>query len=164
MKFIRENIIYIIIIFLIIIIRLFIVTPVMVDGNSMYPTLKDNEILLLKKYDKKYDRFDIVVLKYNDEKLVKRIIGLPGEKVYYKHNVLYVDGKKVVENFSHDETDNFNITDIGYEKIPNDYYLVLGDNRDDSLDSRIIGLVSKEDIKGTVGMRLFPFNKFGKIE
>lgn len=164
MKFIKENIIYILIIFLIIIIRAFIVTPVMVDGNSMYPTLNDREILLLKKYDKKYDRFDIVVLKYNDEKLVKRIIGLPGEKVYYKHNILYINGEKVAENFKHDETDNFNIIDIGYTEIPDDYYLVLGDNRDDSLDSRIIGLVSKEDIKGTVGMRLFPFNKFGKIE
>lgn len=164
MKFIKENIIYIIIIFLIIIVRAFIVTPVMVDGNSMYPTLNDREILLLKKYDKKYDRFDIVVLKYNDEKLVKRIIGLPGEKVYYKHNTLYIDGEKVIEDFDHDATDNFNITDLGYTKIPDDYYLVLGDNRDDSLDSRIIGLISKEDIKGTVGIRLFPFNKFGKIE
>lgn len=164
MKFIKENLIYIIIIFLIIAIRIFIITPVMVDGNSMYPTLNDREILLLKKYDKKYDRFDIVVLKYNDEKLVKRIIGLPGEKVYYKHNTLYIDGKKIIEDFNHDETDNFNITDLGYTKIPDDYYLVLGDNRDDSLDSRIIGLINKEDIQGTVGIRLFPFNKFGKIE
>ena len=64
MKIIKELIPYVVIIVTVVLIRTFIITPVQVDGLSMYPTLKDNEILLLKKYDKNYKRFDIVVLKY----------------------------------------------------------------------------------------------------
>ena len=88
MKFIKELVPYIVIIVVVVLIRTFIVTPVQVDGESMYPTLLDNQILILKKYDHSYDRFDIVVFKYNNSKLVKRVIGLPGETVSYKNNIL----------------------------------------------------------------------------
>ena len=107
-NFIKELIPYVIIIVVVVLIRSFIITPVQVDGNSMYPTLKDNEILLLKKYDKKYKRFDIVVLNYNNSKLIKRIIGLPGEHIEYKDNKLYIDGKYIKENFKRNtETSDF---------------------------------------------------------
>lgn len=168
MKFIKELIPYVIIIVIVVLIRTFIVTPVQVDGISMYPTLKDNEILLLKKYDKDYKRFDIVVLKYKNDKLIKRIIGLPGEHVKYINNKLYVNDKLVKENFSKNtETDDFDISYLLNEeetKIPDNMYFVVGDNRDNSTDSRIIGLINKEDIEGTVDFALFPFNKFGKIK
>lgn len=165
MKILKELIPYIIIVIVVIIIRTFIVTPVRVNGSSMDPTLETNEILILKKYDRSYKRFDIVVLKYNNEKLVKRVIGLPDEVVEYKENKLYVDGELIEEEFleKNVKTSDFDLILLGYEKIPNDYYLVLGDNREDSLDSRIIGLVSKEDILGTTTFSLFPFNKFGYI-
>ena len=80
MKKIKELIPYILIISLVILIRTFIITPVRVDGPSMEDTLENGDILLLQKFNNNYQRFDIVVLNYNNEKLVKRIIGLPGEK------------------------------------------------------------------------------------
>lgn len=160
-KFIKELIPYVIIIVVVVLIRAFIITPVQVDGNSMYPTLKDNEILLLKKYDKKYKRFDIVVLNYNNSKLIKRIIGLPGEHIEYKDNKLYINGKYVKENFKRNtETSDFEID----KKIPKDYYFVMGDNRDNSTDSRIIGFISKNDLEGVSDIALFPFDRFGSVK
>lgn len=164
MKFIREIIPYLIIVLLAIIIRTFIVTPVQVDGESMYPTLYNNEILLLKKYDKNYERFEIVVFKYNNSKLVKRVIGLPGETVSYKNNELYINGEKVEDVDLDVYTSDFDLSDLGYKVIPDDYYFVLGDNRINSIDSRRIGLISKDDILGTTSFAIFPFNKFGHID
>lgn len=163
MKYIKEIIPYIIVVIVAILIRTFIVTPVQVDGESMYPTLDDNEILLLKKYDHSYERFDIVVFNYNNSKLVKRIIGLPGEYVEYKNNELYINEEKV--GFKLDAyTYDFELSELGFKQIPEDYYLVLGDNRTNSIDSRRIGLIPKSNILGTTTFSIFPFNRFGKIE
>lgn len=163
MKFIKEITPYIIVVIVALLIRTFIVTPVQVDGESMYPTLDDNEILLLKKYDHSYERFDIVVFDYNNSKLVKRIIGLPGEYVEYKNNELYINNKKL--DFKLDAyTYDFELSELGFKQIPEDYYLVLGDNRTNSIDSRRIGLIPKENILGTTTFSIFPFNKFGKIK
>lgn len=163
-KLIKEYLPYVIIIIIIILIRSFIVTLVRVDGNSMVDTLHNGEILVLNKLDRNYKRFDIVVIKYNNERLVKRIIGLPGEQIRYRNNNLYVNGKKIEEKFIKENTENFNLTELGYNKIPKDCYFVVGDNRNNSLDSRYIGLIKKEQIKGTTNIRLFPFNKIGKIK
>ena len=86
MKFIRSLIPYIIIIVVVVFIRTFIITPVKVNGTSMYPTLEGDEIMLLNKLGA-IDRFDIVVLKLDGEQnnLIKRIIGLPGETVEIKN-------------------------------------------------------------------------------
>lgn len=157
MKFIKELVPYVIIFLVVILIRSFIVTPVSVDGTSMYPNLKDGNILLLKKYDKSYERFDIVVLNYNGDRLIKRIIGLPGEYVEYKDSKLYINGQLVEEEMIDVNTNNFKLEDIGYNKIPDDYYFVVGDNRGVSKDSRIIGLIHKKDILGTVSFSLWPF-------
>ena len=164
MKIIKELIPYVIIVLVVILLRTFIITPVRVNGDSMNQTLKDGEILLLEKYDKKFKRFDIVVLKYNDEKLVKRIIGMPGESVQYRNNILYINGEKVSEEFLTEETYDFDLNVLGYDEIPENYYFVVGDNRSNSLDSRLIGLISKEDIEGKAIFRIFPFNKFGSIK
>lgn len=164
MKWIKELIPYIIIIIVVIVIRMYIVTPVIVDGTSMVPTLKDNQVLLLKKYDNSYNRFDIVVLNYNGNKLVKRIIGLSGDTVKYKDGKLYINDKEVKENFNHGKTDDFILEEIGYDEIPKDYYFVMGDNRTNSTDSRSIGLIHKSDINGTTSFSIFPFNRFGTIK
>lgn len=163
MKIIKEITPYIIIIIAALLIRTFLFTPVKVDGTSMVPTLQDGEILILKKYDKTFERFDIVVVDYNGEKLVKRIIGLPSETIKYKNNKLYVDGQ-IVEEPLYLETANFNLIDLGYNKIPEDYYLVLGDNRYNSTDSRIIGLIKKEDILGVTNLRVWPIKKIGILK
>ena len=162
-KIIKDNIIFIIIVIAIILTRIFIVTLVRVDGASMNNTLKDGDILVENKLNTDYKRFDIVVVKHNKDKLIKRIIGLPGENIKYRNGFLYVNGKKIKEPFIKEKTEDFNLIALGYNKIPKDHYFVVGDNRNNSLDSRILGLFKKDQIKGTVNLRVFPFNKIGKI-
>ena len=163
MKKIKDSISFIVIILAIILIRLFIVTPVRVDGPSMNDTLQDGDILLLDKYDNTYERFEIVVFNYNGERLIKRVIGLPGETLSYKNNKLYINGNEIEDNYGLSYTEDFDLKNINLTKIPNNEYLVMGDNRNDSLDSRYIGTISKDKILGSVKYRLFPFNKFGKV-
>lgn len=162
MKWFKELIPYFLLIVIVVLVRSYIITPVRVNGSSMDPTLKNNEIVLLKKYDKHYERFDIVIFDYHDEKLVKRIIGLPGETVRYKDGKLYINQHVVSDVIDYDMPD-FSIKELGYDVIPTDYYFVLGDNRGNSLDSRVIGLIHKDDILGTANFALFPFDRFGKI-
>lgn len=164
MKIIKELWSYVLIIIIVLLIRCFVVSPIRVDGSSMVPTLKDGDFLLLKKYDKEIERFDIVVLKNGSDKLIKRVIGLPGEHIEYIDNELYINHEKIVDIKLFTKTNDFMLEDLGVSVIPDDYYFVLGDNRTNSTDSRIIGLVSKKDIQGTVDFRIFPFNKFGSIE
>lgn len=162
-SWIKEFIVYFFIILMVILIRTFIVTPVRVDGDSMNDNLKNGEILLLKKYDRNFERFDIIVFKYKDDKLVKRIIGLPGEEVVYKNNKLYINGEYIEEKMIDKKTYDFNLQELGFETIPNGYYFVMGDNRTNSKDSRIIGLVSEKDILGSTNFIIFPFSHFGSI-
>ena len=160
----KEIIIYVSIFLLIIIIRTFIVTPIRVNGDSMNPTLKDGEIMILNKIGYSIngvERFDIVVVDYNGDKLIKRVIGLPGESLKYENNILYINGQEVEEPYLNESTEDFNITSFGYSKIPRDCYFVLGDNRDDSKDSRIIGCVSEKQIKGKTSLVLLPFSDAG---
>ena len=166
-KLIKEIIPYIVVVILVVLIRTFLVTPARVDGKSMEPTLKNNNLVLLNKLNyrlNEVERFDIVVLNYKGEKLIKRIIGLPGEYIEYKDDNLYVNGNLIFENFEHKKTADFKLESIGYLKIPGDKYFVVGDNRSNSVDSRMIGLVDRKDILGNSNIRIFPFNKIGKIK
>ncbi len=159
MKFIKESIPYILIILAVILIRSYIVTPVRVDGDSMKPSFEDGQIVLLSKYYKKYERMDVIVFHYNGERLIKRVIGLPGEKVKIKDNNIYINDEIIP-----DYADNVKTSDYTLEvTIPEGYYFVLGDNRSSSLDSRVIGLINEKKISGRVTFRLFPFNKITKI-
>ena len=161
---VKEIMPYVIILIVVVLLRTFIITPIIVNGESMIPTLKEKQILILNKYDKKYNRGDIVVVNYfngeKEERLIKRVMGLPGEKVEYNENKLYINDKKVEDRFAKD-TENFELSyiDIDMKKIHEGYYFVIGDNRNNSIDSRIIGLVKKEDIKGTVTQSLIPFKR-----
>ena len=155
---------YLIIIAVVILLRIFIVTPVRVSGDSMEPTLHNGEIMVLNKIKSKttdIKRFDIVVIKYNGEKLIKRVIGLPGEKIEYKDEILYVNGKAVMETYLTQPMSDYNITSLESETVPDDSYFVLGDNRSNSLDSRLIGFIKKKDIEGITNFVLFPFSEFG---
>ena len=164
-NYIKELIPYLIIIIVVILIRSFIITPIRVDGQSMYSTFDDGEILLLEKVDKKYKRFDVVVFKNDGERLIKRIIGFPGETIEYKNNKLYVNGKYIEEKFltNNQETYDFDLKELEHKKIPKGHYFVLGDNRTNSTDSRILGPIKESKIQGKVVFTLFPFNKFGII-
>lgn len=163
MEWIKKIAPYLIIIVVVVLIRTFLITPVRVDGSSMYPTLKNNDIILLKKYDKNYQYGDIVILNYLDTKLVKRIIGIPGDKILVSKGILYINGKKVEDPYSN-LTEDFELKDFGYEKIPEGYYFVMGDNRTASSDSRIIGCIKEEDILGTTNIRIFPLNRLGSVQ
>lgn len=165
-KLIKELYPYVIIVIVVVAFRTFIATPVRVDGDSMKDTLYNNDILILNKLDKSYERFDIVVINYNNSKLVKRIIGLPGENISYKDNELYINDEKI-DDVDTSRTRDFSLKELyGIDEIPNNYYFVMGDNRGNSLDSRDyrVGLVNKDDIVGITIFRLFPFNKIGNIK
>ena len=139
----------------------FFIYPCRVDGTSMYPTLHDNDIghsfIITKNIG--VNRFDICVIKLNDEygkKIVKRVIGMPNETIEYKDNVLYIDGVKYEEDYLKDVTTNdFSV------KLNDDEYFCLGDNRNNSKDSRYYGAFSKDMIISTHVLVLYPFNNFG---
>ncbi len=89
---------YLLIIAVVIVIRIFIITPIEVNGSSMENTLYDKDIMILNiigYHTSGIRRFDIIVIKYGKEHLIKRVIGLPGETVEYNDNKLYINGKIV---------------------------------------------------------------------
>lgn len=160
MKKLKELMPYIIIVAVVLLVRSFIVTPGLVNGSSMEPTLHNNELVLINKIglNKGIDRYDIVVVKYENSTIIKRVIGLPYETVEYINDTLYIDGEIVNTKVDFEYTKDFKLTAGKNE------YIVLGDNRNISKDSRIIGPVKERDIIGKVNLVLFPFSKFGKVK
>lgn len=160
MKKLKELMPYIIIVVVVLLVRSFIVTPGLVNGSSMEPTLHNNELVLINKIglNKGIDRYDIVVVKYENSTIIKRVIGLPYETVEYINDILYIDGEIVNTKVDFEYTKDFKLTAGKNE------YIVLGDNRNISKDSRIIGPVKESDIIGKVDLVLFPFSKFGKVK
>lgn len=160
-KWLKENIVFLIILTAIIITRIFFFSPIRVNGTSMYPTLQDKEFMILNKISLKQgiNRFDIVVVQENNKYIIKRVIGLPGESVMYKDSKLYINGKVIEDNYSKTTTNDFDNVVLGENE-----YFVMGDNRAVSSDSRIIGPVNIENIKGKTNLIIFPFNKMGTVE
>lgn len=160
-KWLKENLLFTILLLIIIIIRIFFYSPIRVNGSSMYPTLQDKEFMILNKIglQKGINRFDIVVVESNGKYIIKRVIGLPGESVMYSDNKLYINGKAIEDNYSKSETENFeNVI------LKDNEYFVMGDNREVSKDSRVIGPVNIKNIKGKTNLVIFPFNKIGIVE
>ncbi len=169
-EFIKDTFKYIIVIVVVLVLAIYVVSLQQVVGPSMSDTLNNNDIVLLDKISYRFTdikRGDVVSLYYADTKyLIKRVIGLPGEYVEFQDNKLYIDNKYMDEDYVEDViTDDFSLSELGYDEIPEDMYLVLGDNREDSLDSRdaSVGLIPKEDIIGKVRIRIWPLNKIGII-
>lgn len=163
-EFIKDGLKYIILIIAVLITIVYILSVQQVLGPSMQPTLNENDIILINKLKYRLfdiERFEIVVLDYNDSKyLIKRVIGIPGDNIEYNDNILYINGKVVEETFLKDIiTDNFSLSDLGYTTIPEDMYLVLGDNRGNSMDGRDFGLINKSQIKGKVSFRIWPLTE-----
>ena len=160
MKILKELIPYIIIILVVVLIRTFFISPALVSGSSMEDTLYDGELVIVNKIALKsgIDRFDIVIVNIGDELLIKRVIALPNEKIEYKNNVLYINGEKIEIPFEFEDTEDFVHT------TGDDEYFVMGDNRDVSQDSRVLGAFNIKSIKGKVNLVLFPFNKIGFVK
>lgn len=167
-KIIKEYGLFVIALIAIILIKMFVFSPVRVSGPSMEPTLHRGDIMILNKTSYRnndIERFDIVVVRHNSELLIKRVIGLPGEHIEYQGDRLLVDGEEIEEPFNTTYIEDFDITrGLGIDFIPTDHYFVLGDNRMDSLDSRSIGVVSKDQIAGRANRIILPFNRFGRVE
>ena len=166
-RILKEVYPYVLIIVIVVLIRTYIITPVVVSGNSMVPNLNDGELLLVRKIGYDIDsitRFDIIVLKDGDEEIIKRVIGLPGDHISYKNNKLYVNDQLINEPYLFRNTDDFNLEEIcTCNMIPKGKLLVLGDNRPVSKDSRQIGLINDDAIVGKAIFRIWPFNKIGDI-
>ncbi len=141
-----------------------------VDGSSMNPTLEDKDNLWVDKLSYTFGdpkRFDIIIFNYDENTTyVKRVIGLPGETVRIDQNGnIYINGKLLKENYGKETI--LNNGRAGSEVyLGSDEYFVLGDNRNNSIDSRWsdVGNVSREDIVGKVVLRIYPFKKFGLIK
>lgn len=165
-EFFFDSIKYIIGIILIICFLMYVATLQQVVGPSMSPNLKNSDLLILNKAVYKLrepKRGEVISFEYTGTKyLIKRIIGLPGESIEVKNNILYIDGKPFEEDYLDSSviTKDFKL----YEKIPKDSYFVMGDNRMDSMDSRDFGPIKEKDIIGKVLFRIWPINKIKLVK
>jgi len=126
-------------------VRQYVIQPIFVNGNSMSPNYKENDYLLVGIFDKQFSRGDVVVYKIQNQFLIKRIIGLPGEKVEINNSQILINGQVLNEPYINTETlGKISLT------LESDSYFVLGDNRGASLDSRIHGPIKNTDIVGKV--------------
>ncbi len=150
---------------LFIVVYLFILTPNQVKGASMEPTFHTGDYILTSRITYKFrrpQRGDIVVFKSPknpDIEYIKRVIGLPGDKILIENGEVFVNGIKIEENYISART---NLWEGGYVKdgipviIPNDYIFVMGDNRPRSSDSREFGPIPISSVIGQVFFRYFP--------
>lgn len=142
-----------------------------VSGSSMETTLSNGDQLIVDKISYRFrdpKRYDIVVFPYKYEKntyYIKRIIGLPGETVQIVDGYVYIDGKKLDEHYGNEVMENPGLAAEPVE-LGSDEYFVLGDNRNNSQDSRAanVGVIHKKDLLGRAWIRIWPLNEFGVIK
>ncbi len=122
-----------------------------VIGNSMIPTLNDRQLLLIKETHK-FKVGDIILVKYENKKLIKRLMGLPNQKIRIINGTIFINDKIIKGKYT--KYLNYNIDKEFNLGI--DQYIVLGDNGLDSLDSRKFGPISKSQIIGKVIIKIWP--------
>ncbi|MGG3692969.1 signal peptidase I [Heyndrickxia ginsengihumi] len=148
------------------VIRYFIFAPILVNGSSMMPTLKNGDRMIVNKLVKP-KRFDIVIFHAPEGKdYIKRVIGLPGDKIEYKNDVLYINGKAYKEPYLDKYksqltegtlTQDFTLKEItSKERVPKGQIFVLGDNRRFSKDSRYIGTIPLSKVVGETKFVFWP--------
>ncbi|WP_079507988.1 signal peptidase I [Mesobacillus jeotgali] len=154
-------------------IRIFFFSNYVVDGESMLPTLEDGNKVVVNKFgyeSEDLERFDVIVFHANEEEdYVKRVIGLPGDRIEYRKDRLFINGEEVKEPFLkmyRDQspggylTGDFTLEDLtGVEKVPEGKLFVLGDNRLGSWDSRQFGFISEKQVVGKVNLRYWPLEE-----
>jgi len=160
------------------VIRTFIFVPVIVEGESMMPTLHNADRMIVSKisnYIGELERGDIVVFHATESKdYIKRVIAIPGDTLEYREDMLYINEEPVDEPYL-DEfraqmngfplTENFTLEQVtGETVVPEGAYFVMGDNRQNSKDSREIGFVEKEEIVGKTNFVFWPLDDFGTVQ
>jgi len=147
-------------------VRYFLIQPFYVKGASMEPNFYDHEYLIIDEISYRFNepqRGDIVVFKYpKDPKqyFIKRVIGLPGEKIKIDNSSIFINGTRLNEVYLPDTMETvLPLRGYGDVTLAGDEYFLLGDNRSQSLDSRIFGPVKREFIIGRTWIRGWPFNR-----
>lgn len=164
------------------ILRMYIFTPTSVSGNSMNPTMIDRErVIAMKNSDIK--RFDVITFQAPDQpskNYIKRVIGLPGDSIEIKDDILYINGEATEEPYLEEYKNNptektvpyglpltqdFDMKEsLGVEVVPENSYFVMGDNRQNSNDSRRIGFIEKEKVLGDVKFVYWPPANWGTFK
>ena len=142
-----------------------------VVGSSMYPTLHDGDNLLVDKISYRFtdiERFDIIVFEYQHEEnvyYIKRIIGLPGETVQITDGNIYINGELLEEDYGYEVMESDGLAAEPVTLGENEYF-VLGDNRNDSTDSRDprVGNITRDIIVGKAFVRIYPFDAIGFLK
>lgn len=128
-----------------------------VEGSSMEPTLKNEQVIIIEKQPAQLQRGDVLafnVPQMGNKEFVKRVIGLPGDTIYASQGKLYVNDKPLSTDYTGSVTEDFTLKEIcGRETVPEGKLFVLGDNRSHSTDSRNYGFVEQGEIKGKVVMK-----------
>ena len=159
------------VIFLIVaLIQNFIVMLGRIPSGSMLPTLQIDDHILINRLAYLFhnvDRGDIIVFDEPalNEKLIKRVIGLPGDIIDMKNGKVYINGIELNESEYLSptvKTHNASFISMPF-LVPEDEYFVLGDNRTDSLDSRHLGTIKKRNIIGEAPLRFYPLNRIKQI-
>ncbi len=143
-----------------------------VPSSSMEPTINPNDRLIINKLATKYktpNRGDIVVF-LKEKKLplneywIKRVIALPNEVVDIENGIVYIDGAPLEEDYTMGTTLTF-VEGITFPyAVPEGHYFVMGDNRQNSEDSRLLGAIPEEDISAIGALKIYPFNDIGILE
>jgi signal peptidase I len=153
-------------------IRGFVFEPVIVDGSSMLDTLQDREIMFVTKFDYLFGEpqsGDVIICKYPEstKNYVKRLIGLPGDTIEIKDNVVYRNGEALDETYLTPERNSSPFyANMTARTLGEDEYFVMGDNRDNSRDSRSssVDTLTRSQVKGHVRFVFFPFDGMRSIE
>jgi len=160
------------------VVRSFIVTPSMVKGHSMQPNLSDGDRIIISKMSS-FDRLDVIAFHApapnQADNYVKRIIGMPGDRIEIENGLLFIDDEFYGEILS----DEFRVLGLTEEEIlsdvfmleesnnhrvvPEGTYFVMGDNRNHSFDSRQFGVIHEDSIIGEVVFRFWPLDSIGRF-
>ena len=136
--------------------RAFVIERIVVQGDSMNPTFSNGDVMWARKYNvHELCRNQVVIVKLDGVLYIKRVIGLPNEKVKLENGFVCINGEPFEDKFGY-QTSLYGGTFEEIELGENQYFL-LGDNRDDSADSRVWGAVDIDDITGVVFLKFFPF-------